>query len=88
MIRDIMLEAVETRFGELWAPHPIELLSDNGSAYNARQTPFFAQALNLTPCFTPVVSPESNGLSEAFVKTFKRDYARVRSLPDTKPRCH
>ena len=27
-------------------------------------------------------SPESNGIAEAFVKTFKRDYARVHPLPD------
>jgi transposase InsO family protein len=29
-----------------------------------------------------VRSPESNGLGEAFVKTFKRDYVRVNLLPD------
>jgi len=34
------------------------------------------------PCFTPVQSPESNGIAESFVKTFKRDYARVNALPD------
>lgn len=34
------------------------------------------------PCFTPVRSPESNGISEAFVKTLKRDYARVQPRPD------
>ena len=34
------------------------------------------------PCFTPVQSPESNGISESFVKTFKRDYVRVHPLPD------
>ena len=34
------------------------------------------------PCFTPVQSPESNGIAEAFVKTFKRDYAPVHPLPD------
>lgn len=34
------------------------------------------------PCFTPVASPESNGIAEAFVKTFKRDYVRVNPLPD------
>ena len=33
------------------------------------------------PCFTPVHSPESNGISEAFVKTFKRDYVRVNLCP-------
>jgi transposase InsO family protein len=31
-----------------------------------------------------VRSPESNGMSEAFVKTFKRDYLRVSSLPDAR----
>ncbi len=82
MVRDMMLEAVETRFGQLRAPHPVEWLADNGSPYTAKPTRAFAQALNLTPCFTPVASPESNGLSEAFVKTFKRDYVRVHPLPD------
>lgn len=41
-----------------------------------------AQALNLTPCFTPVASPQSNGMAEAFVKTLKRDYIRISALPD------
>ena len=27
-------------------------------------------------------SPESNGVAEAFVKTFKRDYVRVKPLPN------
>ncbi|ESQ73787.1 integrase core domain-containing protein, partial [Asticcacaulis benevestitus] len=31
---------------------------------------------------TPVRSPESNGMAEAFVKTFKRDYVKVNPLPD------
>lgn len=81
-VRDMMLEAVEKRFAGLRAPQPIEHLSDNGSAYTAKETRDFAIALNLVPCFTPVRSPESNGMSEAFVKTFKRDYVRVNSLPD------
>ena len=42
----------------------------------------FAEQLNLTPCFTPVASSESNGMSETFVQTLKRDYLRVRPLPD------
>jgi transposase InsO family protein len=82
VVRDLMLEAVEARFGALRAPAPIEFLSDNGSGYTAKETRDFATALNLVPCFTPVRSPESNGLGEAFVKTFKRDYVRVNPLPD------
>jgi transposase InsO family protein len=42
-----------------------------------------ALALNLAPCFTPVESPESNGMAEAFVKTLKRDYVRVSPIPNT-----
>jgi transposase InsO family protein len=81
-VRDMMLEAVEKRVHATRAPHAIEHLSDNGSAYTARDTRLFAQALNLTPCFTPVASPQSNGMSEAFVKTLKRDYVRISALPD------
>jgi putative transposase len=81
-VRDMMLEAVEKRFGTTRASHPVEHLSDNGSPYTAKETRDFAMALNLVPCFTPVKSPESNGMAEAFVKTFKRDYVRVNPLPD------
>ncbi len=81
-IRDIMLEAVETRFGGIRAITPVEMLSDNGSAYTARETRTFARQLGLKPCFTPVRSPQSNGISEAFVHTLKRDYVRVSPLPD------
>ncbi len=81
-VRDMMLEAVEKRFTSLRAPAPIEMLSDNGSCYTARETKIFARQLNLKPCFTPVASPQSNGISEAFVNTLKRDYVRVTPLPD------
>src|SRR5436190_1829848 len=63
------------------APYPIEHLSDNGSPYTAKDTRNFATALNLMPCFTPVKSPESNRMAEAF-KTFKRDHVPVNPLPD------
>ena len=53
----------------------------NGSIFAAHKTVEIALALNLEPCFTPVESPESNGMAEAFVKTFKRDYVRVAALP-------
>lgn len=82
MVRDMMLEAVEKRFGSPCAPHLIEWLADNGSCYTAKDTRDFATALNLKTCFTPVRSPESNGMSESFVKTFKRDYVRINPLPD------
>ncbi len=82
-IRDMMLEAVEARFTALRAPEPIELLSDNGTAYTAKETQVFARQIGLRSCFTPVASPESNGISEAFVKTFKRDYVEVNPIPDS-----
>ena len=82
MVRDLMVACVERRFGATKTPHPIEWLSDNGSAYIAKDTLDVATALGLRLCFTPVRSPESNGISEAFVKTLKRDYARLSILPD------
>ncbi|PLL10083.1 IS3 family transposase [Tabrizicola sp. TH137] len=83
-IRDIMLEAVERRFGAYRAPSVIEMLSDNGPPNIAKDTQFFARQLGLKPCFTPVQSPQSNGISEAFVKTLKRDYVQITPLPDAK----
>lgn len=82
MVRDLMVACVERRFGGTTTPHVVEWLSDNGSAYIARETSQIATALGLHLAFTPVRSPESNGLAEAFVKTLKRDYARVTLLPD------
>ena len=59
-VRDMMLEAVDKRFGSARAPQPIEPQSDNGSPYTAKETRDFATALNLVPCFTPV--PKRLGL--------------------------
>ncbi|MBX6373146.1 MAG: IS3 family transposase [Acetobacteraceae bacterium] len=82
MVRDMMLECVERRFDAVRAPEPVQWLADNGSAYTAAETVDFATALNLVACFTPVRSPESNGVCEAFVKTMKRDYVRVNPRPN------
>jgi putative transposase len=49
---------------------------------SAKETRIFARQLGLKPCFTPVQSPQSNGISEAFVNTLKRDYVHVSPLPD------
>jgi transposase InsO family protein len=82
MIRDMMVRCVEQRFGDIRAPQPVQWLSDNGSVFAAYKTINIAVALNLVPCFTPVESPESNGMAEAFVKTLKRDYVRVSPIPN------
>lgn len=75
-IRDLMLEAVEYRFGKIsYLPNKIQWLSDNGPCYVAKETVKFANALGFEVCTTAPYSPESNGMAEAFVKTFKRDYA-------------
>ncbi len=36
------------------------------------------------PKTTPLESPQSNGMAEAFVRTLKRDDARVSPAPDAK----
>ena len=56
-VRDMLLEAVERRFGTHRAPEQVEVLSDNGSAYTAKDTRIFARQLGLKSCFTPVKSP-------------------------------
>lgn len=55
------------------AGHQLQFLSDNGSAYIAHETRRIARSLGLTPVNTPVCSPQSNGMAESFVNTFKRD---------------
>jgi putative transposase len=82
-IRDLMIESVERRFGLVdKLPKPIEWLSDNGSPYTAGDTRTLARYIGMVPCTTPIQSPQSNGMAEAFVKTFKRDYVRVSAKPD------
>jgi putative transposase len=73
-IRDLMAQSVEARFGATHAPHPVEWLSDNGPPYTAHETRCFGTLSGLLVRTTPSYSPESNGMAEGFVKTFKRDY--------------
>lgn len=83
-VRDLMV-AVEHRYGQVnRVPEPIEWLTDNGSCYTARDTRAFARDIGLIPCTTPVSSPQSNGMAEAFVCTLKRDYVRVNPRPDAR----
>jgi putative transposase len=63
-VRDLMLLAIERRFGTLVAPQPVEWLADNGSCFTAHETVAFAFAIGLVPCFTrcaarsPTASPK------------------------------
>jgi putative transposase len=82
-VRDLMIDSVERRYGPVdRLPSAIEWLSDNGSPYIARETRLLAREVGLLPLTTPIESPQSNGMAEAFVKTFKRDYARVNPRPN------
>jgi putative transposase len=80
MIRDLMLETVEYRFGRPKAEADLQWLTDNGSCYTAKETVCFGRMLGLDIRTTPAYSPESNGMAEAFVKTFKRDYVYFGNL--------
>jgi putative transposase len=75
---DLMVSAVEGRFrqGHALAGHH-RMAVDNGSCYIAGDTRSFARDIGLELRTTPIESPQSNGLAEAFVRTIKRDYVRV-----------
>ncbi|MGH3054249.1 MAG: IS3 family transposase [Gaiellaceae bacterium] len=73
-IRRLMRRAVFARFGNERPPEVIEWLSDNGAIFTALETVIAAEKLNLKPITTPIASPESNGMAEAFVATLRRDY--------------
>ena len=84
-VREMLIEAVEKRFGAveaLPAGHTLEFLTDNGGAYIAHETRRIARSLGLTPINTPVCSPQSNGMAESFVNTFRRDYLSRMDLTD------
>ena len=86
-VREMLIEAVERRFGAadaIPAGHQLEFLSDNGGAYIAAETRALARSLGLKPINTPVCSPQSNGMAESFVNTFKRDYVARMDLRDVK----
>ena len=84
-VREMLIEAVEKRFGAVEAlreGRTLEFLTDNGGAYIADETRRIARALGLKPVNTPVCSPQSNGMAESFVNTFKRDYVSRMNLAD------
>jgi transposase InsO family protein len=83
-VMDLMDQTVVTRFGPNIGrlPHAIEWLSDNGGQYTAHETVQYGEQWGFRMCTTPAYSPQSNGMAEAFVNTFKRDYVYTHELPD------
>ena len=73
-IQQLMRQAVCARFETGKTREPVQWLSDNGGIYTALGTVIVAEQLGLEPITTPAYSPQSNGMSEAFVRTLKRDY--------------
>lgn len=89
-VREMLIEAVEKRFGSVESVprgHTLEFLSDNGGAYIAAQTRQMARSLGLKPINTPVCSPQSNGMAESFVNTFRRDLPQPHG-PERCSYCH
>jgi transposase InsO family protein len=74
----VLFIAIERRFGAVaHVPHP------NGSAYTAHETVQYAQAVDLIACFTPVHSPESNGMAERSSKVSSEINVFFRARPDS-----
>jgi transposase InsO family protein len=75
-VRDLLVAAFEHRFGRVnRLPADIEWLTRR-----------FAREVGLVPCTTPLESPQSNGMAEAFVRTLlprpgRRDRAAPASIP-------
>jgi transposase InsO family protein len=86
-VREMLIEAVEKRFGSVEgvpAGHRLEFLSDNGGAYISADTHRIAREMGLEPVHTPVCSPQSNGMAESFVNTFRRDYLNRMDLSNAR----
>ncbi len=81
-IQDLMLLSVEKRFKSSKAPRQIQWLSDRGGIYRCQETVRMGRYLGLKSCFTAPYTPESNGMSEAFVATLKRDYVYTSDCKD------
>jgi len=80
-VQDMLVMSLEKRFpNAVKVPFSIEWLTDNRGIFTSGDTKILAKQIGLIPCQTPAYSPESNGMSEAFVKRFKQDYVRVNEL--------
>ncbi len=72
MVRDLMASSMEYRFGKADSlPHAIEWLSDNGSAYTARETISFARLMGFIPCTTPYSARSRTGWRNLLLKRLR-----------------
>ena len=82
-IEQMLQEAIFKRF-----PTPetkalgLEFLHDNGPEYIEKKFRKQMIVWDVEDCHTPTYSPQSNGISEAFNGTFKRDYVYQGFLDD------
>ncbi|WP_418517208.1 IS3 family transposase [Escherichia coli] len=81
-VQDVMLGAVERRFGNELPASPVEWLTDNGSCRFGNELPASPVEWLTDNGSSAVRSPESNGIAESFVKTIKRDYISIMPKPD------
>lgn len=81
-VQDVIMGAVEHRFGNELPTKSVEWLADNGSAYRAHETRWFAKQVGLSPTHTAVRRPQSNSIAESFVKITKRDYISLMPKPN------
>jgi putative transposase len=74
-VQQLTRAVVAARFGAGARPDaPLQWLGDNGSIHTAMDSLITAERLHLVPITTPTAGPQSNGMSEAFVNTMRRDY--------------
>lgn len=81
-VRDMMLDAVEKRFGAERAPQPIGWLSDNGSPYTAKESRNSRASSILWPASRLCGAPRAMASPTPSSATFNRDYVRMNPLPD------
>lgn len=73
---EMLKEALYARFGtDRRQAQGLEFLTDNGTEYKAQDFQRFLAGLGIVACRTPIRSPQSNGIAEAFFGRFKQDYA-------------
>lgn len=80
-IQEIMYNSVKYRFNDYKTNRPVQWLTDRGAIYRSIDTQNFGKKIGLRPCMTMPYSPQSNGMAEAFVGTFKRDYVYNHCCP-------